>query len=242
MRRTGGRCALTVAASAVAAATAANSGNDLAFLMYELLLGGCGGIRNLGQIGREELRFVGAQGECGPQSGSQSADPAAGVGELVEAHGLAVRELPDVGERHVERLAGGLGASGVAPDRDDVVVAGEHLFGDGVEVLPPLLVDRVEDGRAHRGQAVVDAAVRQSLGLVPDDRVVHHRQRRIEVTARERLVGTPDGVEVLGLRGQGGDSRADVINYQYAAARRGRRTAAAAPTGSCRRSRPRPAS
>ena len=32
----------TVAASAVAAATAANSGNDLAFLMYELLLGGSG--------------------------------------------------------------------------------------------------------------------------------------------------------------------------------------------------------
>jgi hypothetical protein len=32
----------TVAARAVAAATAANSGNDLAFLMYELLFGGTG--------------------------------------------------------------------------------------------------------------------------------------------------------------------------------------------------------
>jgi hypothetical protein len=34
--------AVTVAASAVAAITAANSGNDLRFFMYELLLGGNG--------------------------------------------------------------------------------------------------------------------------------------------------------------------------------------------------------
>src|SRR4029077_12743062 len=41
----------TVAASAVAAAAAASSGNDLAFLMYELLLGGTA-IRSLERIGR----------------------------------------------------------------------------------------------------------------------------------------------------------------------------------------------
>ena len=49
----------TVAASAVAAATAANSGNDLAFLMYELLLGGNGALRSLERIGREMRRIVG---------------------------------------------------------------------------------------------------------------------------------------------------------------------------------------
>ena len=106
---------------------------------------------------------------------------------------------------HVERLAGALGASGVAADHDDVVVAGEDLAGRGVEVLPPLLVERVEHGRAHRGQAVVDAAVRQPLGLVPDDGVVHHGQRAVEVAASEGLVGRADGGEIVSVRGQDGE-------------------------------------
>ena len=76
-----------------------------------------------------------------------------------------------------------LARAGVAADHDHVVVPAEDLGRRGVEVLPPLLVERVEHGCAHRGQALVDAAVRQALGLVPDDRVVHHGQRPVEVAA-----------------------------------------------------------
>ena len=105
---------------------------------------------------------------------------------------------------HVERLAAGLRPGGVAPEHDDVVVAAEDLARHGVEVLPPLLVERVEDRGADGREAVVDAAVAEALGLVPDDGVVHHRERAVEVASSEGLVGGADGGEIFSVRGQGG--------------------------------------
>src|SRR5215213_578808 len=78
----------TVAASAVAAATAANSGNDLVFLMYELLLAWSG-------VTKPRADKTQRAGDCwrsgrpAASGGGESLDPAARVGELVEAHHLA---------------------------------------------------------------------------------------------------------------------------------------------------------
>ena len=143
-------------------------------------------------------------------------------------------------------LPGGLGARRVAADRDDVVVAREQLGGRGVEVLPPLLVDRVEDGGAHGRQAVVDAAVRRPWAWCQTIAVVHHGQRSVEVAAGEGLVRTADRGEVFGrARTRTADSTfpPSVINYQRGGLLLGaRRTAGASPTAACRRSRPRRAS
>ena len=123
----------------------------------------------------------------------------------MEADGLARGELPDVRERHVQGLPGALRPRGVAADHDDVLVAAEDLRRRGVEVLPPLLVERVEHGCAHGGEAVVDPAVSEPLGLMPHDAVVHHGQRAVEVASSERLVGRADGGEIVSVRGQGGE-------------------------------------
>ena len=40
---------------------------------------------------------------------------------------------------------------------------------DGGELGPPVAVERVEDVRAHLGDAAVDAAVREPLRLLPLD-------------------------------------------------------------------------
>src|SRR5581483_2340280 len=119
-------------------------------------------------------------------------DPAAGVRELVEADGAAVAEAPHVREGHVERAAGRLRPGRVPADHDDVVAQADHLVRVRPEVLPPLVVDRVEHRLPHRLEAVVDAAVRQPLGLVPDDVVGHHREGGVEIVAVEGLVRAPD--------------------------------------------------
>src|SRR6476646_7001445 len=150
---------------------------------------------------RFKTRFSPSGGQASIGAGrAESLDPAARVRELVEAHRPAVAELPHVGEGDVEQRAGALAAPRVAPDHDDVVAAAQELLGRGVEVLPPLLVERVEDGGADVGQALVDAAVRQALSLVPLDVVVHHRERAVEVPAAEGLVrGACDGDVVHAL-------------------------------------------
>ena len=193
--------AVTVAASAVAAATAANSGNDLAFFMYELLLGGSGHTEPRA-IGRRKAAMLLAM-RSGVRSASASTQLRVSV-NWWKRTALPSRELPDVRERDVERLAGGLRAGGVAADRDHVVVTGEELR-RGRRRSPPTSARRSgRRRRPARRQAVVDAAVGEALGLVPDDRVVHHGERAVEVAAREGLVGAADGGEVFGVRGQGG--------------------------------------
>ena len=98
-------------------------------------------------------------------------------------------------ERHVERRAGRLRAGRVAAEHDHVVPQPDHLVRVGAEVLPPLLVDRVEHRRAYRGQAPVQTAVGQPLRLVPLDLVVHHRQGAVEIAATEGLVRAADGFD-----------------------------------------------
>src|SRR4029079_5933548 len=99
-------------------------------------------------------------------------------------------------EGDVERQTGLLPDCGIAPEDDHVVAHADHLLRVGAEVVPPALAERVEDRRAHGRHAVVDAAVRKALRLVPLDVVVHHRERGVEVVTVERLVRVSDGLDV----------------------------------------------
>src|SRR4029450_10609635 len=73
-------------------------------------------------------------------------NPAGGVEELAEPDGLAAAERPDVDERHVERVAGPLRPPPVAAEHDDLLPRLEELVRVGGELVPPLLVERVEEG------------------------------------------------------------------------------------------------
>src|SRR5581483_8246183 len=123
--------------------------------------------------------------------------PAAGGGELVETNRAPVPEAPHVRERDVEGGAGLLPAAGVAADDHDVVAAAEELGRRGVEVLPPFLVQRVEDRGADVRETLVDAAVGEALRLVPLDVVVHHREGAVEVSPAERLVRALRDLDVV---------------------------------------------
>ena len=99
-------------------------------------------------------------------------------------------------ERHVERLPRLLRRAAVAPEDDDLVAGVEKLVRHGRELRPPVAVERVEDVGAHLGDAVVDAAMREPLRLLPLDGVVHVGEDRRHVATGERLVGALDDREV----------------------------------------------
>src|SRR4029453_2736796 len=106
-------------------------------------------------------------------SGLERANPAGGVQELSETHRRPVPHRPDVDEGDVELLAGALRDTAVAPEANDLVAGVEELRRDGRELVPPLLVERVEDVAPHVLEAVVRTAVRQALRLLPLDVRVH---------------------------------------------------------------------
>ena len=70
-------------------------------------------------------------------------------------------------------LPGSLRAAAVAPEHDHLVAGVEELVRIGAELVPPLLVQRLEDRARDLGEAAVEAAVRQALRLVPLDLRVH---------------------------------------------------------------------
>jgi quercetin dioxygenase-like cupin family protein len=100
-------------------------------------------------------------------------------------------------ERNVKLFASFLRNSPVAADHDDVRAGVEELVGLGGELVPPLVVERIEDVSPHLGEPAVEAAVGQSLGLVPLDVRVHVAEDAVHVVPRERLVGPFDDVDIV---------------------------------------------
>ena len=95
-------------------------------------------------------------------------------------------------EGDVELFAGVLADGAISPDHHHLVAGVEELVGDGGEVVPPVLVERVEDVPPHLVEPVVEATVRQTLRLVPFDLGIHVAEDRVEVVAGEGVVGTLD--------------------------------------------------
>jgi mannose-6-phosphate isomerase-like protein (cupin superfamily) len=102
-------------------------------------------------------------------------------------------------ERNVKLFARVLADPPVAPDHDDLVTGLEELVGPGRELLPPLLVERVEDVRPNLVEAVIEAAVRQALRLVPLDLGVHVAEHGVHVASLERVVGAFDDLDNVHL-------------------------------------------
>ena len=121
-----------------------------------------------------------------PDSRCERLDPACGIQELAEAHGAPLSERPHVDERNVEHLARTAGDARVAPEHDDVGARVEVLLGCDDERVPPVPVERVEDVAANLVEPVLDAAVRETLRLVPFDVVVHVLDHRIQVAECKR--------------------------------------------------------
>ena len=79
---------------------------------------------------------------------------------------------------------------------DDHVRPGvEELLRVGGELVPPLLVERIEDVSTHLVEAVVEPAVWKTLGLVPLDLRMHVGHDSVHVAAVERVVGAPHEVD-----------------------------------------------
>lgn len=91
-------------------------------------------------------------------------------------------------ERHVQLFAGLFADPPVATDHHDLVTGVEKLVRDGGEVVPPLVVQRVEDVPSNLVEAVVEPTVRQALSLMPLDLPVHVAEHRIQIAARKRIV------------------------------------------------------
>src|SRR6476660_6976973 len=98
-------------------------------------------------------------------------------------------------EGNVKLFACLLADTPIAPNHDDLVAGVEELVGHGREIVPPLIVERVEDVRPDLVEAAVEPAVRQTLRLVPLDRRIHVAEHAVQVAARERGVRTPDDLD-----------------------------------------------
>lgn len=99
-------------------------------------------------------------------------------------------------ERNVEHVPGLLRDPLVATKRDDVRRRGEQLVRGCGEALPPVTGERAEHVLADRREPVIDTAVRQPFGLLPDDALRDTRERRLAIAALEGVVGSADQLEL----------------------------------------------
>jgi mannose-6-phosphate isomerase-like protein (cupin superfamily) len=98
-------------------------------------------------------------------------------------------------ERNVELFARVLANPSVTADHHHLVSGLQELVRPGRELLPPLLVERVEDVRPDLVETVVETAVRQALRLVPLDLGVHVAEHGVHVAPLERVVGALDDLD-----------------------------------------------
>ena len=98
-------------------------------------------------------------------------------------------------EGNVQLFAGALRSPSI-PAHDDHLRPGvEELLRVGGELVPPLLVEWVEDVSTHLGEPVVEPTVRKTLGLMPLDLRMHVGHDSVHVPAVERVVGAPHEVD-----------------------------------------------
>ncbi len=82
------------------------------------------------------------------------------------------------------------------PTHDDHVRPGiEELLRVGGELVPPLLVERVEDVSTHLAEPAIEPTVWETLGLMPLDLGMHVSHDGVHVAAVERVVGAPHEVD-----------------------------------------------
>ena len=76
----------------------------------------------------------------------------------------------------------------------------EKLVRRSGEALPPVARQRAEHVGSHLVEAVIDAAVRQALCLLPDDIVRDSGERALAITALEGVVGGANGLDLVHRR------------------------------------------
>jgi quercetin dioxygenase-like cupin family protein len=116
-------------------------------------------------------------------------------------------------EGHVELFARGLRDPSVAAHDDHFRPGIEEFLGIGGELVPPLLVERVEDVPTYLVEAAVEPAVRQTLGLVPFDLRMHVGHDRVHVVTCERVVGAPHEVDRSHGRRIDGSFTVTAVNF-----------------------------
>ena len=116
-------------------------------------------------------------------------------------------------EGDVQLFARALRDAAIAPHDDHLRPGVEELLGVGGELVPPLLVERVEDVSTHLVEAVIEPAVRQTLGLMPFDLRMHVGHYRVHVVAFERVVGPPHQVDRSHGRRIDGSFTVTAVNF-----------------------------